>query len=333
MEAINAQLTHGWPSLGLMLDEAGQFVSGYMGKKFYHLNKLADGEPISVDRRGAPPLQSKTGRVSLILAMQGGPFDALTSSPHALDSGFFQRAWAVVIERTRGDAIGLLGSAYEWYCKLVNYCLLAEVQLVRAGLPRTTLTFSPEAAARWHKEERGVRLTAEFNAIKEHCPAVLHRFGENVSRTAGMLHAVDQYRNNHGRTEISLETLCTAIAMEKQNLKSVGTILIEGLAEQARERSEILRNWLYEKVYLRCSDECDRVELLRYGSECLRKQSDRDQALRGLIRDGWVVEGTRPPGNAKTVILVKERFSELYRARNPQQAPIIGTWKVLGKRR
>ena len=121
--------------------------------------------------------------------------------------------------------------------------------------------------------------------------------------------------------------------MEKQNLKSVGTILIEGLAEQARERSEILRNWLYEKVYLRCSDECDRVELLRYGSECLRKQSDRDQALRGLIRDGWVVEGTRPPGNAKTVILVKERFSELYRARNPQQAPIIGTWKVLGKRR
>jgi hypothetical protein len=330
IEGAALHLVKVWNSIAVAIDEGRKFVYGPLGKKLEHFNKYLDGNPFKSDRRSSESLDPFDARVTLIVAMTDEPFNSLMTDSSALDCGFLPRSWACAIEGLRTDSPGQTGPMYLAYLQWVKDLMRQEVEDVELDRPRTQLTFTPEAASEWRAAEKEVRSAAEYQSLNKLFPAVTFRFGENVSRTAGMLHGIHRVIKQHGRTEISLDTVRAAIGLEKVNLSQLGAILLTGSAAKLKNTVDAMRDWLLRHVFFRGDLVYDRADLLRYAAPALRDRATRDEALFWLAADGWVHEGTRGARNAKTVILNRERFLQLQQSCTPRPglAHVLKTFKT-----
>lgn len=322
IEGTARHLVEEWNSIAVAIDEGRRFVHGPLFKKLEYFNKYLDGNPFKSDRASSKSLHPADGRLSLIVAATEEPFDYLMTNSTALDCGFVPRAWACAVEGPRTDAPGRTGPMYEAYLRLVDVLIKQEVEGVQLGQPRVEFTFTPEAECEWRSAEREVRVAAEYRTLNARFPAVAFRFGENVSRTACMLHGVERAIHQHTHTEISLQTVRAAIGLAKINLSQIGSILLDGSAAKLKDTVDTMRDWLYVHVFLKGELVYDRADLLRYATPALRDMAARDAALTCLVAGGWIHEGTRGPREAKTINLDRERFLQLHQSRAPRPGPV-----------
>ena len=103
-ESIAWGLHTQWPSGGLISDEAGMVLGNHAGRNLPLLNKLRDGDSITVDRRSVESFTLSEPNFTLALMIQPKTFQHFLENQgkNARDIGFFSRCLMTYPESTQG---------------------------------------------------------------------------------------------------------------------------------------------------------------------------------------------------------------------------------------
>ncbi|MDD2882843.1 MAG: YfjI family protein [Rhodoferax sp.] len=115
-EAIAYGLYSQWPSAALISDEAGMILNGRAGQDLPLLNKLRDGDSLSVDRKSTESFTLTGATFSMLLMVQPKTFRHFLEHQgrDARDIGFLARCLIAWPDSTQGTRFVYINQVLEW---------------------------------------------------------------------------------------------------------------------------------------------------------------------------------------------------------------------------
>lgn len=294
-EGLTRKFAEGMPSLGLLSDEAGQFLGGHAmsadnkQKTLAALNKLWDGAAIQRTRAGEGSTVLYGRRLAAHLMAQPGVVRAFMGDPMTADIGFSARFLMCEPPSTIGT-------------RLQSLSRHNPLALVRFGtrlqhILETAMPMDPETRAleprRLPLHERALALLVAFADDVEarqapggdlsHITGAASKAAENAARIAGVLTLwADLAARDVGPDEMEQGiTLARFYLSEAARLSDAATVSPE------IERAERLRLWLMEKWP---HPEILTSDVVQIGPGRALREAPAARAALGLLeKHGWLI--------------------------------------------
>lgn len=292
--AVKQALGKGWPSLVLLSDEAGSILNGELLHDTPLLNSLWSAQPIEVDRATGDTYRIEDARFGAMLMVQPGLFKEYVNRQgrHARASGFFARTLLCQPTSTIGARLHgpqqvlpppVSGKHLEWFHARVLERLNQSFQRREKDVVRTSLTLSPEAAAKWHAEYNRIELMCgQTGSLREYRDYASKQL-EHVARIAGVLEAFVT-----GNKIVSDHTMYAAIQLANYYLDSfIHLISDDALPEEMEDELE-LEKWLHKDHCLFNAQSIPKNYIRQYGPNRLRNSQRLTRTLERLQMKGKV---------------------------------------------
>ena len=288
--AVKLALGTGWPSIGLISDEAGSILNGELLRDTPLLNSLWSGQSIEVDRATGDSFRIADARLSCMLMIQPKLFDEfLKRQGHQTRaSGFFARTLLCQPRSTIGQrfnrdnefshsfSISPYSDPYslEWFHSRASQLLEQAFERRENSRARICLTLSPEAKFRWNEEynrvEGNITPLGPLKNFKDYASKQL----EHVSRIAGVLEGFVT-----GGSFVSDETMFAAIQIANWYQDSFIHIMSDNALPEEIQDASVLYSWL-ENNYMRwVNGVLPKNHILKFGPNQLRNRDRLNRAL------------------------------------------------------
>lgn len=195
-EAIAWGMHTHWPSAALVSDEASMVLNGYAGSDLALLNKLRDGDCITIDRRTQESFTIRDTSFSLSLMIQPGSLQQFMNSQgkNARDIGFLSRCLITWPESTQGTRFvtGIqevnLKNLATFHDRII--CILEE-GYKNAAAEKATLELSMEATDRYLDFYNNIE--ADMGNGRYLCDVrdAASKIAETTARMAALFHLYD----------------------------------------------------------------------------------------------------------------------------------------------
>ena len=308
LDGLMKVLATGYPSVGILSDEAARFVEGYAmsGDKMLStasgLSSLWDGKPIK-RVRGKGPLVSLQGRrVSLHLMMQPGVSNKLSSESVLMGQGFLARCLPAAPRSLAGNRpyrainVGKRPEVKQYYRKL-RELLKSPLPLKRGErmeLDPRQLTLTDAAKSRWIKfHDKIERQLGPDGRYSEILP-----FAAKVAEQALRIAAVIAMVNNSRCKRIERRHIINAIKIVRYYLTEAARVY--GFTEPDRQL-ELARKTLR---WARSRSERLLPIQLIYQFGPVRRAPDARSVMKMLVDHGWAKQ---IPGAKEVYAIRKER--------------------------
>jgi hypothetical protein len=298
--AVKLALGTGWPSIGLISDEAGSILNGELLRDTPLLNSLWSGQSIEVDRATGDSFRIADARLGCMLMIQPKLFeDFVKRQGHqARASGFFARTLLCQPRSTIGQRFNRDNalshsfsipphsdpSSLEWFHSRASQLLEQGFERREHSRARICLTLSPEARFRWNEEynriESNISLFGPLKNFKDYASKQL----EHVSRIAGVLEGFVT-----GGSSVSAETMFAAIQIASWYLDSFIHLMSDNTLPEEIQDANILYSWL-ERNHMRwINGVLPKNNILKFGPNPIRNKERLNRALGVLSFNGKIV--------------------------------------------
>lgn len=297
--AVKLALGIGWPSIGLVSDEAGSILNGELLRDTPLLNLLWSGQSIEVDRAVGDSFRIEDARLSCMLMIQPKLFEEFVKRQghQARASGFLARTLLCQPSSTIGQRFNIENmfpnlcftsthsdpSALEWFHLRVNQLLEKSFERRENSRERICLTLSPEARVRWNEEynrvEGNMGPLGVFNNFKDYASKQL----EHVSRIAGILEGFVT-----GSSFVSDETMLAAIQIANWYFHSFINLMSDNALPEQILDANLLWIWLGKNYLQYPNGVFNKNQILKFGPNSLRSKSRLNRALDTLSSQGKV---------------------------------------------
>lgn len=294
-EGLTRKFAEGMPTLGLMSDEAGQFLGGFAmssdnrQKTLAALNKLWDGAPIQRTRAGEGSSVLYGRRLAAHLMCQVGVAMAFLSDPMATDTGFLARTLICEPPSTIGTRLQGLSrqdplALARWGARLRH-------------ILETPLPMEPETRALdprrlpLHARARAL-LVAFADEIEErqapggdlsHVTGAASKAAESAARLA----AVVTLWGDLSAADVGPDDMDKGIQLARFYLSEAARLADAATIPPEIERAERLRQWLTEKFE---HSEVLTSDVVQHGPGRAIRNAPAARAALGLLeKHGWLV--------------------------------------------
>ena len=294
-EGLTRKFQEGMPSLGLLSDEAGQFLGGHAmstdhkQKTLAALNKLWDGAPIQRTRAGDGSSTLYGRRLACHLMAQPGVVRTFLGDPLTSDIGFSARFLICEPQSTIGTRLQSLSrqnplALADWGARL-RRILEAQMPMdveTRALEPRR-LPLHGRARALLVAFADDVEARQAPGGDLSHVTGAASKAAEQAARIAGVLTLwADLDAQDVGPDEIS-----NGIELARFYLSEAARLADAATVSPEIERAERLRRWLVEEWR---HPEILPTEVLQKGpGRALREAPAARAALALLEKHGWLI--------------------------------------------
>ena len=297
--AVKLALGTGWPSIGLISDEAGSILNGELLRDTPLLNSLWSGQSIEVDRATGDSFRIADARLGCMLMIQPKLFEEFVKRQghQARASGFFARTLLCQPRSTIGQRFNRdnalshsfpispysVPSSLEWFHSRASQRLEEAFERRENSRVRTCLTLSPEAMFRWNEEynriEGNISPLGPLKDFKDYASKQL----EHVSRIAGILEGFVT-----GGSFVSDETMFAAIQIANWYLDSFIHIMSDNTLPEAIQDANVLCSWLEHNYLRRINGVFPKNHILKFGPNQIRNRDRLNRALDTLTFHGKI---------------------------------------------
>ncbi|QEL56509.1 YfjI family protein [Chromobacterium paludis] len=293
-EAFCQGLCDHWPNASLVNDEAASYFNGHMGQAMAMLNQRWEIQSLSIERVSRDkPMFVQDPRVALILAIQPGPFERYMerSGQEARELGAMSRFLVCRPDNNQGDRyvgpIEIDPQELSGFHDRVTQCL--QDSITADGEPlleKRVLTFSPEAARRYHQIREQIEVAmrpGQSLANVKDCAAKTPR---HLARLAGVFEYFES-----GHTIISLDMLERAYAVMTWYINEYIRVFVPPPEyPQEQQDADRLQPWLHQFAQKRCNRYLVKNDIRKHVLSELRDKARLERALGVLRQRGWIKE-------------------------------------------
>jgi len=297
-EALQRQLAHGLPSIGLVNDEAGQFLGGHAmssEKKLgtlTTLSRLWDRGEFDRVRVGDGSGSYYGRRLTLHLMVQPAVASGLLADSLAREQGFLARCLVSFPRSTAGqrryagqDLNQIEG--YRRYAQRVT-ALLDQAWPLTADneLDPPAIFLSPAAKAVWvaiyNDIERSLGADGRLAPVR----SLASKAPEHIARLAGTFAVFD------GDAQIGEEHIERAAALMRHYLDEALRLWGAGQVSAELKLAQEVLNWLRERMGP--GRIIPMADIYRLGPSAIRSASAARKVLQVLVQHGWVEVAKHP---------------------------------------
>lgn len=291
-EKLAWNLTHQWPSGGVVSNEAGIVFGGHAMaresgmRNMALLNVLWDGGSLRVDRKTSDSFTLHGARLTMGLAVQPETVRAFfeNAKGQARGSGFAARFLIAYPESTQGNRL-FKAAPQAWphlsafHRRMGTLLDQAPSMNERGALELPRLDLSPQAQGVWihfHNEvERELKPGGDMAETRD----VASKAADNAARMAALFHIYEQ-----GLTgAISAAHMQAAMQIVTWHLYEASRFLGEVALPQALDNAAKLDAWLLQHCRATKSHSVRTRYVRQYGPRSLRKDSALDEAAVELV--------------------------------------------------
>ena len=286
-QALLMTMSAGNPNAALHSNEAGQLLNGRPMSDLPILNKIWDGQRISVDRVDqGRTVEMPSPRLTISFQLQPRTFDKFCSREDARDVGFLARALMCKPASTAGHRmltpmdVELSNTELEKFNERLVELLDSSMQ------ERQLVEFSDEAAQIWqthyNEVEHQMREFGRWSLIKDFAS----KMSENVARIAALFEYVQT-----GRLVIGLNSMLGAIEVMNWYCLQFDEFFGSGLQKRTDiEIASKLRKWILSWSEAHPGQRDIPVRhVYRFAPKCVRQKSDLERVLLHLEGFAWLV--------------------------------------------
>lgn len=289
--AIKQALHEGWPSIGIISDEAGGILNGRAFSDLTLLNTLWDGGSIAVDRRSSESYKIDNVRSTISLMVQPGVFQSFMDNKGdmARSSGFLARFFVTYPYSTQGTRYSsdtqMPSDGLKYFNKRVIEIFNNDYsETMKGSHQRTTLDISPAAKEIWFHASNEME---QHLASGGYCSDIRDygsKFADKMARLAAVFHYFEG-----GNGTISGQMMQCALDVSIWYLNEFKRLLGQPLeVPQEQKDADTLLQWLKQFAISKQAMTIKKNDLLHYGPNALRKKVRLDAALNLLLANGII---------------------------------------------
>lgn len=281
-EALLMGLHENSPSAALVSDEAGSIFHGRALDNLPMLNKLWDGQDITVDRRHTGSTTLKNARLTVALMVQDGILRQYLErrGDEARSSGFLARCLVSHPQSTQGFR-PIYHLTESWPHLLRYQVRLKDILLHNSQVTadRIRLSFTPAAQNSWisiyNHIEKNIAPGHSLSGVKDFAA----KLADNIARLAALFHFIE-----HGEGPIppgplgQANQICSWYANEFLRIFPPPPIIPQDQADAL-----LLDNWLVNFSQTRGIVLHKKNFLLQYGPSALRNKARLNAAIDYLV--------------------------------------------------
>jgi putative DNA primase/helicase len=299
-QATAYDLTHQWPSAGILSDEAGVVFGGHSMKadnithNLATLNKLWDGSSQKINRRGeGGTFKVEHCRLSLGLAIQPSVIRAFyeESGVVARGSGFFARFLLAHPNSTQGTRFLTLEEAetarYQHHTHLnlfyarLDQLLEQSYEHGKGGaldqLP--TLELTPAARTVWVKYLNDVEYELRSGGDMQDCKDIASKSADNAARIAGLFHL---FNGGDVLDDVTEDTMQAACVLAGWHLYEARRFFGEVALPEEQNNAVMLDQWLIDYCEKQGTDHIGKTTAMQRVPSKLRFKAVLESALNSL---------------------------------------------------